>query len=93
MSNRVAVYREVIIKSVKDAEKFLKGFSGMTYIPCERIDLCIEDFNGEKQVSWRWQNQRGNIFSPYLVVDDPAYCLYRHRKYVNAWQKGGVAGD
>lgn len=88
MDNQVTVYRKVIIRSIGDAVDFLNGFSGMAYIPCKNIDLCVENFKGEKQVSWRWQSQRGNIFSPYVVFDDPAYGLYWNRKYVNAWQKG-----
>jgi len=85
---RPALYRPITIRSIKDAEEFLKNFKGQAYIPCDGIDLCIEEFKDNVDVSWRWQTMRGNIFAPYLVEDDGAYCVYRHRKYVNKWQKG-----
>ena len=88
MNNIVAAYRKVIIKSVSDAEKFLSGFtSSVRYIPCGDIDICVEDLNGEKQVSWRWISERGRAYAPYTVVNDGARFLYHHRKYVNDWQR------
>lgn len=88
MSNKLAtVFIPIRIKSIKDAETFLSKFRGRVYIPCDDIDLCIETWKDGTEVSWRWKSERGNIFSPYFVDDDGAYCVYHHRKYVNAWQK------
>ena len=86
--SRIAcVFVPVVIKSIKDAEAFLKKFSGNVYIPCDDIDINILGNKGDVDVSWRRKVFRGNIFAPYLVECDGARFLYQYRKFVNAWQK------
>lgn len=80
---RVTIYRSNTIRCKKDAEKFLNSFRGEIYITVPGNDMCIYRRGDQTDVSIRPLRERGNIFSPYLVLDDPVEAIYKNRKYVN----------
>lgn len=81
----MTVYRPIIIKTKEDAQRFIDSFQGgPLYIEGKKEDICLERFKDEFQVSTRTKDARGNVFFPYIVLNEsPAYSVYRFRKYIN----------
>lgn len=75
------------IRTKKDAEKWLKSFTGTLYLNVGDEDMEIHYEAGKKEhfVGFRPVSMRGNIFNPYFGSQDPIGDIYKYRKYINAW--------
>ena len=89
---RIFIWRSGFkIRSKKDAEHFLNchdssdfGHAEEDIYWCdEKNDYCL--YPKYKRVGVRSQRERGNIFSPYLILENPVEVIWKTRKYIN-WQ-------
>lgn len=79
------------IRKKADAEKLLNMASESDFGHCDsefywcddKYDYCI--YPKRKEVGFRSQRERGNIFSPYFIVENPVDTIWKTRKYIN-WQ-------
>lgn len=77
------------IRSKKDAEQFLNCHNESDFCYAEqevywndgKDDFCL--YPDDKSVGYRSMSERGNIFSPYLILDNPVEVIWKNRKYIN----------
>ena len=79
------------IRTKADAEKFLNAGTDPDFGRVEEEiywsddtkDYCL--YPVMKEVGFRSQRERGNIFAPYIIVDNPVDVIWKTRKWLN-WQ-------
>ena len=72
------------IKSKADAEKMLNMATNTElYWHDDQYDYYLMRFPDGPEVARRPLFERGNIFSPYLVLTDPVQAIWDTRKYIN----------
>ena len=73
------------IKSKADAEKMLNMATNTElYWHDDQYDYYLMRVKDVPEVARRPLFERGNIFSPYLVLTDPVQAIWDTRKYINA---------